>query len=320
MTVSIRRVAVTGASGYIGTQLIRHLDALDEVDHILATDIRPLRLQHSNKVQFVNHDVTVPMGELFQLHGIDAVAHLAFVLKPSHDADRIRSVNVGGAVNVMGSCVSTGVRHLVCLGSTTVYGAHADNPPLLTEESPLRPLKGFLYGENKAEIESRLQDFRTAQPELSVSVLRTCPVLGPNADNYVARSLSRSMLVAFRGHNPQMQFLHEDDMSQILTHCLLNGVDGTYNVAGVGSVGWEEMAELGGKRLVRLPGPLLRGLTGLTWAARVQSSSDVSGLELIRYPFLASTEKLEREHGLKARKSSRETWLAFVKSSGRQKQ
>ena len=318
MTVGIRRVAVTGASGYIGTQLIRHLDALDEVDHILATDIRPLVLQHSDKVKFVNHDVTVPMEELFQEHDIDAVAHLVFVLQPGRDAGRIRTVNVGGAVNVMGSCVGTGVRHLVCLSSTTVYGAHADNPPLLTEESPLRPVKGFFYAENKAEIEVRLQDFRISNPEFSVSVLRTCPVLGLNANNYVARSFSRSVLVAFRGHNPQMQFLHEDDMCHILAYCLLNRVDGTYNVAGVGSVGWEKMAELGGKRLVKLPGPFLRGFTGLTWAARLQSSSDASGLGLIRYPFLASTEKLEREHGLKAKKSSRETWLAFVEAKERQ--
>ncbi len=320
MSAGIRRVAVTGASGYIGTQLIRHLEALDEVDHILATDIRPLQLQHSNKVKFVNHDVTVPLQELFQEHGIDAVAHLAFVLQPGRDASRIRAVNVGSAVNVMGSCVGTSVRHLVCLSSTTVYGAHADNPPLLIEESPLRPVKGFLYGENKTEIEARLKDFRISYPDLSVSVLRSCPVLGPSADNYVARSFSRSVLVAFRGHDPQMQFLHEDDMCHILAYCLLNGVDGTYNVAGVGSVGWEQMAELGRKRMVKLPGPLLRGLTGLTWAARLQSSSDASGLELIRYPFLASTEKLEREHGLKAGKSSRETWLAFVESNGRQKQ
>ncbi len=320
MTAGVRRVAVTGASGYIGTQLIRYLDAQDEVDHILATDIRRLRQKFSSKVQFIDHDVTEPFQELFQRHDIDAVAHLAFVLQPGHDADRIRSVNVGGAMNVMGACVGTGVRQLVCLSSTTVYGAHADNLPLLTEESPLRPVKGFIYGENKAEIEARLQDFRTSQPELSVSVLRTCPVLGPNADNYVARSLSRSRLVGFRGHNLQMQFLHEDDMSRILAYCLLNGVDGTYNVAGIGSVGWEEMAQLGGQRLLKLPGPLLRALTGLTWAARLQSSSDASALELIRYPFLASTEKLEREHGLKAKKSSRDTWLAFVESNGRQKQ
>ncbi|MCH9039171.1 MAG: NAD-dependent epimerase/dehydratase family protein [Chloroflexi bacterium] len=314
MTAGAKRVAVTGAAGYVGSQLIRYLDSLDEIDMVLATDIRPLRQQFSGKVKFVHHDVTEPMANLFRHHGVEAVAHLAFILNPSRDHERLRSVNVGGSANVMQSCVDSGVRHLVCLGSTTVYGAHSDNPALLTEESPLRPVKGFQYSETKAEVDGLLQDFAASQSGITVSLLRSCPVVGPNANNFVAKTFSRSTLVAIRGYNPQMQFLHEDDITSALAHCLLNKVEGVYNVGGGGGIGWEEMARISGKRLVKLPARLLYGLTGLTWGLHLQNSSPACGLDFIRYPFLASTEKLEREHGIKAKHSSRQAWQAFAGS------
>ena len=312
MTADIRRVAVTGASGYVGGRLLRRLDCMDEVDRVLAMDIRPMRRQLSGKVEFVHHDVTEPMSSLFRDHGVQAVAHLAYILNPSRDYERAQAINVGGSANVMQACVEGGVRHLVCFSSTTVYGAHADNPALLTEESPMRPVKGFLYGETKAEVEGLVQEFQAANTDTTVSVLRSCPVLGPNADNFVAQAFSRSPLIAVRGHDPSMQFLHEDDMASALAYCLLNRVDGVYNLGGSGSIGWDEMARIAGKRLVRMPFPLVYGLTGLTWALHLQNSSPACGLAFIRYPFLASTEKLQREHGLHAQHSSRDTWQAFV--------
>lgn len=314
MTSGIRGIAITGASGYIGGQLIRHLDGLDSVDHILATDIRPPRQQYSSKVVFVQHDVTLPMDDLFREHGVEAVAHLAFVLNPDRQYKTALRINVHGAMNVMQSCVLGDVRHLVYLSSTTVYGAHPDNPALLTEESPVRPVKGFRYGETKASADLYLQGDLMADAACDVSILRSCPILGPNADNFVAQSFSRTTLVGIRGFDPPMQFIHEDDMVAVLAHCLLNKVNGIYNVGGDGAVAWDEMARLAGKRLLRIPAPLLYGLTSLTWALRLQNSSPASGLNFIRYPFLASTEKLEREHGLKAKYTSRDAWEAFVAS------
>lgn len=306
------RVAVTGAAGYLGRLLIRRLERCDGVERILATDIRALQGQFSDKVAFVQHDIRAPIEGLFAERGIDAVAHLAFVIRAGRDARAVRGVNIGGLVNVLEGCASSGVRRLLYLSSATVYGAHPDNPPLLTEASSLRPLSGFAYSDAKVEAEALLTDFAARHPDVGVCILRACPILGARADNFIAQNLARRLSVAVRGYDPPMQFLHEDDAADVMANCLLGGTAGIYNIGGRGGIRRSEMAAIAGGRLLRLPATLLYGLTGLSWRLGLQSSSPACGLDFIRYPWAVSADKLKREHGLAARYSSREAWTAFA--------
>ena len=307
------RVAVTGAAGYLGRLLIRRLERCDGVEHILATDIRAAPSgEFSDKVAFVQHDIRAPIGGLFAERGIDAVAHLAFVIRAGRDERAVRGVNIDGLANALEGCANSGARLLLYLSSATVYGAHSDNPPLLTEASPLRPLSGFAYSDAKVEAESLLTDFAARHPDVGVCILRACPILGARADNFIAQNLARRLSVAVRGYDPPMQFLHEDDAADIMANCLLGGAAGIYNIGGRGGIRRSEMAALAGGRLLRLPSALLYGLTGVTWRLGLQSSSPACGLDFIRYPWAVSADKLKREHGLAARYSSREAWTAFA--------
>ena len=307
------RVAVTGAAGYLGRLLIRRLERCDGVERILATDIRAAPPgEFSDKVAFVQHDIRAPIAWLFAERGIDAVAHLAFVIKAGRNNRAVRGVNIGGLANVLEGCANSGARRLLYLSSATVYGAHPDNPPLLTEASPLRPLSGFAYSDAKVEAESLLTDFAARHPDVGVCILRACPILGARADNFIAQNLAQRLSVAVRGYDPPMQFLHEDDAADVMASCLLMGVAGIYNIGGYGGIRRSEMAALAGGRLLRLPSALLYGLTGVSWRLGLQSSSPSCGLDFIRYPWAVSADKLKREQGLAARYSSREAWAAFA--------
>ena len=312
MAESIRRVALTGAAGYIGSRLLHRLEREAAIEHILAIDVRPLSGQFSPRVEYRRHDVTVPMADLLAEHRIDAVVHLAFVLRPGRDRAAIRKVNVDGAHSLLDACAQAGVRHIVHLSSTTVYGAHPDNPVMLTEESPLRPVRGFQYGEDKVECEGVLADFLSRHPAVTASILRCCPVLGPSSDNFVSRAFSRPFLPAVRGYDPPMQFIHEDDVVEVLSMCLMQRLSGTYNLAGNGTVRWSEMAAMSGRRLVQVPARLLYGLTGLAWTLRLQSDSPPSGLDFIRHRWTASTEKIKRELGVTIQYSSKDAWQASI--------
>ena len=316
MAQTDRRVAVTGASGYLGRLLMNRLARREEVERILAIDIRPLRRELPPKVDFVKRDITQDISDLLIKHRIDSVAHLAFVIRPDRNKERARRVNVDGAATVLDGCAAAGVEHVLYMSSATVYGAHPDNPPVLTERAPLRPVTGFQYAEAKVEVEELLREFENRHRGAGVCVLRACPVLGPDADNFVARNLARRVLVGVAGYDPPMQLLHEDDASEIMARCLLNRVDGTYNVGGRDTLQMSEMARMAGSRLVRLPVPLLYRATELSWRLGLQGNTPACGLDYIRYPWVMSGERLKREHKLIARHTSREAWDAFVSRRG----
>lgn len=311
----VRRVAVTGAAGYLGRLLVGRLARDAGLDVLLGMDVCPRPTDWPANAVFVERDITGDIADLLVEHGIEAVAHLAFVLKPDRNAARARNVNVGGTASVLRACVNAGVRQVLYMSSATVYGAHRDNADVLTEGSPLRPVRGFQYGEAKVDVEAMLTKFCADHAEVKVCVLRACPVLGVEADNFVARSFSGNVLVGLVGYDPPMQFLHECDAADIMQHCLLHGVEGTYNVGGLGTVRWSEMARIAGRRLVRIPAPFLYSATEISWRLGLQNSSAGCGLNFIRYPWVVSGEKAEREHGWTAAHTSREAWESFVSRS-----
>ena len=313
MAQPIRRVAVTGGSGYVGSRVIQRPEREESVERIVAIDVRPPGRPAGPKVVVVQGDVSGSIEQVLSDHAIDAVAHLAFILKPSRNPAFARRVNVEGTRRVLEGCFRAGVRHFVYLSSSTVYGAHHDNPSLITEESPLRPVKGFQYGEDKVLVEAVIEEFLARSGAPTAAVLRSCPVLGPNADNYVARSFSGPLLVRVKGSDPPMQFLHEEDLAELMAHCILDQVSGVYNAAGDGTIAWHEVTDGSGKVVLHLPHNLLYGMTSIGWRLGLQSNAPPAGLNFIRYPWVASTEKLTREVGFKFRHSSREALLSFVR-------
>ena len=313
MTEPVRRVAVTGAAGYIGRKLVTALELDSTVESVVAIDLLPLAGHVSSKVAFLRHDITLPFATALSDHRVDALVHLAFVLNPSRDRNRSREVNVGGALQALRSCAQAGVGHVVYLSSSTVYGAHPDNPAELTEESPMRPVSGFQYGEDKVEVEGLLDDWVKRDPRMTASVLRACPVMGPSADNFIAAAFSKPFLVGVSGHDPGMQLCHEDDAVEVIRACTLARSEGVYNVAGDGTIHWSEMVRAMGRRLVRLPAWIIYPLTELTWRLRLQQDSPAVGLDFIRYPWIMSTEKLRRELGLGPFRTSQEVWDSFAR-------
>ena len=316
MSSLLRRVAITGASGYCARGLLDRLERDAAVEFVLAIDVRPPRSERSAKVVFHRHDVCEPMGDLLRDYAIDSVVHLAYVMSPGHNGSASRRVNVGGTASVLQAVEQAGVQHVLYLSSSTVYGAHSDNPPLLTEESPLRPVRGFQYSEGKMRSEEALEELIQRRPQVTACVLRASPVMGPSADNFVSRALSRPFLVAVRGYDPPMQFLHEDDLADAMLLCLLGKTSGVYNLAGEGGILWSDVARSMGRRLISLPAPVIYGLTDAAWTLRLQGDSPACGLDFIRYPWSVSTEKIERDLGFVPRYSSAEAWNAFAHRTG----
>ena len=316
MAESPRRIAVTGASGYIGSLLIRRLAGCEGIGGILALDVRDPGPAFGDCVSFVRQDVSQPFPGLFAEHSIDTVVHLAYELRQGRNREANRRVNVDGTVHALEACRRAGVRRIVYLSSTSVYGAHPDNPEALSEEMPARPISGFQYSEDKLQSEKLIARFAAETPGVTACILRCCPVMGANADNFIARAFDKPFLVAVSGANPPMQLIHEDDLVRCLEEVVLGDAEGLYNVAGTGSICWGEMASARGRRVLSMPAWLLYPATQLTWALRLQSDSPALGLDMVRHRWVADTGKLEREVGFRPRFSSMEAWDAHIRDGG----
>ena len=170
-------------------------------------------------------------------------------------------------------------------------------------------MRGFAYSEQKLEAERLLTGFAARTPT-TVSIIRACPVMGPNADNFIANAFRKPVLPMLGNADPPMQFIHEDDLAETLIRCLRLKPSGIYNAAGDGAIRWSEMAEIAGVRTLRLPPSAWRALTAAAWTLRIQNDSPPVGLNFVRHRWTASAAKLKRELGLEMRYTSREAWAA----------
>lgn len=305
-------MAITGISGYIGSRLLSRLAEIEVVERIVGIDIRPPAIS-SPKLKFYQQDIFEPLSDIFIENGADSAIHLAFVLKPTRDRAGTQQVDIGGSQNFLKACHEAKVEYILYSSSYTVYGAHPDNPVPLTEDSPPRPLFDFQYSWDKVEAEKIWRSFADSHKEMCVTILRGCPVVGPNAASSVAALMFKPpIMIGVCGYDPPMQFVHEHDIIELIVTLLSRRKAGIYNVAGDGEVRYSEVARLAGKRMLKLPEKLLHLLMGFSWALHLQDDSPTSGLEFIKYPPIVSTEKLKKETGFQFRYSSREAIASFV--------
>ena len=310
------KVLVTGAAGSVGAKLVEKLTRLDDVDGIVALDCLPVSVSHPKVVAF-QQDIREPIADILREHGVDVVVHLAFLLRPGHNREAARRVNVGGTAQVLHDCQIAGVHRLVYLSSTTVYGARPGAKQPYTEESPVRPVHGFQYAEDKAATEFMLESFAADNPGACVTVLRGCTVMAPRCENFVTQVFYRLALVRIAGADPQMQFIHLDDLLEALELCLLEPVPGVFNVTGEGTIARSEIARIAGRHPVPMPASLLALVAQVTWMLRLQSDSPACGLAMARWPWVASNEKLARETGFRPRYTSREALISSALAANR---
>ncbi len=296
-------VAVTGASGFLGRNLLPILSASPSIESIIALDVAPPG-PDLPKVAYRQVDLTSLPGDIFAGGGVDAVLHLAFHLRTDRRR-RLSQANMDGTKALLEVSHSAGVPNIIFLSSHTIYGSHAHNPVPITEDTPPDPLPGFGYAEDKAACEEMVLEYAEAHPDATVTILRSCVILGPgSAGSYVARTLFKPVLLRLIGYDPSLQFVHVEDLTQLLHQLATQPAPGTFNVAGDGPIPYSRAARVASSRLVPLPVGLAYPLVQLSWRMGIQGDSPAIGLEYIRHPIILDTAKLTRATGFRFSHSS----------------
>lgn len=289
------RVLVTGASGYLGRQVITRLadPALPgRPAHIVAHDIRS-PAERLPGVVYEEADIRDPrIADALAEQAIDTVVHLASIVTPGKGSRRDfeYDVDVNGTRNLLQACVQQGVRRIVVSSSGAAYGYHADNPAWLTEDMPVRGNEVFAYAHHKRLVEEMLAEYRHSHPALEQVVLRIGTILGATVHNQITDLFEKPRLLAIRGSDSPFVFIWDQDVVGIILRAVSGGPPGIYNVAGDGALTIHEIAERLGKPTLQLPAWLLQGaLAGLKPLGLTQYGPEQ--LDFLRYrPVLLNTK------------------------------
>lgn len=163
-----KRVAVTGAAGYIGSRLVPHLiergHTVVPFDSGFFTDCYVTEDLREQSSDFIQRDVREMTAEDFV--GFDTVIHLAGLSNdPLGDinASLTEDINSRGTINVAKAAKEAGVGHFIFASSCSVYGGGAGDR-VLSELDPADPLTQ--YASSKLDGETFLasiedENFRT---------------------------------------------------------------------------------------------------------------------------------------------------------------
>jgi nucleoside-diphosphate-sugar epimerase len=150
------RVCVTGAAGFIGSQIADALIARgDDVAGI--DDFSTGKRENLNaKTRLYEADLATDTGLAEALKGVEVVFHTAALARVPRSIEQpleTHAANVTGTLNLLKACVDAGVKRVVYSSSSSVYG---DQPTLpLTEDMPANPLNPYACQKYMGEIYCR---------------------------------------------------------------------------------------------------------------------------------------------------------------------
>lgn len=313
-----QRILVTGSSGFYGRALIGAIRKEWPAAKILGLDVVAPMTDAPDTFELC--DITSPkLREHVVSFQPDTILHLAFVVNPMRDENRMHQINVEGCRNLLSAASAVKPARVFVASSATAYGAWPDNPVPMSEEQPLRARTDYRYASDKVQVENLLSEFSAAHPTITVSWTRPCIIYGPGMSNFMTPLFTVPPILTLPGgDNPQMQFVHLDDVANATIAILCGDARGPFNVAPPDWVTMKDLAKMSGRLAVPVPFALCRAVTACWWALRLPIFLFPAPLwNFIRYPWVVSPERLTSQLGFQFRYSSEDVIRMLLKDAGK---
>lgn len=267
---------VTGATGFIGTNLVESLVRKGHRVRALCRDREKAKLLPEKAEIFIG-DVERPQTLAGALDDVDTVIHLAGMVSYSKSREDLFRANAIGTKNLLEHCGK--VKRFILSSSVSVYGevkGEAD------ENYPLSPTT--IYGESKLKAETYVRD--SGIPGV---ILRIAPVYGVGSPSW-----KKNLKILERGFPiPKTRnvthVVHISDVVQAFEKAIGKG-SGIYNIAGKKPVPFVELAEtllnLLGKKPRNMPVFIVKSI-----AAATGMKAYLNVLTMNRHYFIRKAEK-----------------------------
>lgn len=278
------RIVVTGASGNVGTALLRRLSEPDAGHELVGVVRRPPRPTgvYAN-VRWHELDLADPgaAGDLPRIFDdADAVVHLAWGFQPTRNTEYLARQGVGGTRSVLDAAHAASVGQLLHMSSVGTYAAgrycERVDESWSTSGIPTSP-----YSRNKAAAEALLDDYESEHGDAGVPVTRMRP-------GFIVQRAAASGLMryALPGYVPMVAvpllpllpldrrlcipLVHADDVADAFARAIERRAPGPFNLAAEPPLRRDDVAKVLKAKPIHVPAGVLGALVDVSWRARLQ--------------------------------------------------
>lgn len=340
-------VFITGGAGYVGAMLCDQFSKLDYVEKIIALDMeeRPELLEGNDKVVWIKANTSdETWQEEVAKHNPNIVIHTAWQIREMYGDRRTQYLwNVLGSKNIFDFAFSIpAVERLIYFSTASSYGAKKENTieHMFKENEPFREIE-YSYGNEKRIVEELLEDTYKEKKEHGkapqVFIVRPAAITGPRGrfmrirfglqsalsgqlkDSFVYKMVSFLVATVPATKKWCRQFIHEDDVTDIISLLSFKDLDGEYEVFNITPpgkvVGPHDMGKAVGKRVVIIPPFVIRIAFFFFWhLTRGKIPTSRGGWRFYSYPVVLDGTRLTEKYGYQYKHKSFE---AFYHTKGR---
>ncbi|XVV38698.1 SDR family oxidoreductase [Streptomyces sp. CA-100214] len=316
------RIVVTGATGNVGTSVVKLLSEDPEVGSVLGL-ARRIPGWSPERTEWAPVDLASDRADLgAHFAGADAVVHLAWAFQPTHDPATTWRTNVLGSIRVFEAVAAAGVPALVHASSV---GAYSPGPKdrAVDESWPTHGWPDAAYCREKAYLERTLDIFERDHPGIRVVRMRPAFLFKRESASEQRRIFGGRFLpgpAARPGALPflpdvpglRVQALHTDDAAHAYRLAVRSeDARGPYNLAAEPVVDAEVLGGMFGARPVRLPRAAARSAIAAAWGLRLLPASPHLFDAVLRLPLMDCT-RARVELGWRATRSATEVLEEFL--------
>lgn len=308
------RILITGATGDIGTRLVKIFNERNDVE-LFTTDLHALAQKtKGSHAQFdVRSDAFYKWVKSVQP---DVIIHLASIvqLPENMSVQDAFDIDVKATERLLLTAVNIGVKKFIVTSSGAAYGYWKDNAAWLTESMPIRGNDDYFYSSHKRQIEDILTHYRQNHPQLKQVVLRPGTVLGPNFENPITNMLSKKVITGIAGSDSPFVIIWVDDLVEYLIEAAITDVEGVYNVAGDGTLSLKSIAKRLNKLYLPIPSSLIRFALGLLKPLGL-SQYGPEQVKFIEFRPVLSNRKIKSVFNHQPEKTTSEAFEAFLQQT-----